>query len=616
MVVALAAGAVSAEPAGNVGHGFAPVNGTRLFYEVKGAGPAVVLIHGGQLDCRMWDDQFAAFSREFRVIRYDVRGYGGSVRPDMPYSDAEDLHALLDYLKVDKVHLVGLSLGGRIAIDFALAQPARVCSLTLAGPGLSGYEPPGGAESDLRMWEIIKAARDAGPEQATALWLKDPFMAPAMEQARLVPGLQRMARENAHCWLENPVLQRPSRPVAATRLGEVKVPTLLVIGDRDVPQIKSTIETLERGISGAKKVSIQGAGHMVNMESPDAFNEAVLGFLRSQEPRHSVMPPPAGAGAGPTALTGSSAAAQVLHLAEMKTVEIRRLDRTKTVVLLPGGILEEHGPYLPAHTDGILSERLTQELARAIAAQKPGWKILIFPPIPLGASGSNELGGHFVFAGTYAVRPATLRAVFMDLAAELGEQGFRWVIVVNVHGAPTHNRALDQASDFFRDTYGGRMVHLWGLVPVLGGWGRALGTLSDAEKKEEGVSLHAGMDETSLLLHLQPDLVAPKYKEAPVVTGHSLKESFEVAKAVDWPGYLGSPRLASARLGETIWKSFVAAAVEHAVKILDGVEPERFQRYADLLEKKPLYQGWIKQSTAHAERLEAKQQSWLRKNAR
>jgi creatinine amidohydrolase/Fe(II)-dependent formamide hydrolase-like protein len=285
-------------------------------------------------------------------------------------------------------------------------------------------------------------------------------------------------------------------------------------------------------------------------------------------------------------------------------------------VLLPGGILEEHGPYLPAHTDGILSEGLTQELAHAIATRKPGWKVLVFPQIPLGASGSNELGGHFVFAGTYAVRPATLRAVFMDLAAELGEQGFRRIIVVSVHGAPQHNRALDQASDFFRDTYGGSMVHLWGLVPVLGGWGRALVTLSDAEKKEEGVSLHAGMDETSLLLHLRPNLVSPTYKEAPVVTGHSLRESFEVAKAVDWPGYLGSPRLASARLGEAIWKSFVAAAVEHARKILDGDGPERFQRYADLLEKDPLYQGWIKEAAHHTDRLEAKQLPWLRKNAR
>jgi len=282
MAVALAAGTVNAEPPENVGHGFAPVNGTRLFYEVKGAGRAVVLIHGGQLDCRMWDDQFAALSRHFRVIRYDVRGYGGTFRPDMLYSDAEDLAGLFDYLKLNKAHLVGLSLGGRIAIDFAVAHPTRVDSLTLAGPGLSGYEPPTGAETDLRMWEIIKAARDEGPDEATALWLKDPFMAPAMEQARLVPGLQRMARENAHSWLENPALQRSPKPVAATRLGEIKVPTLLVIGDRDVPQAKATIETLQRGISGAKKVSIKDAGHMVNMEQPDNFNEAILSFLREQ----------------------------------------------------------------------------------------------------------------------------------------------------------------------------------------------------------------------------------------------------------------------------------------------------------------------------------------------
>ncbi len=99
MAVALPAGTADAEPVENLRHGFAPVNGTRLFYEVKGAGPAVVLIHGGQLDCRMWDDQFAALSRHFRVMRYDVRGYGGSFRHDALYSDAEDLAALLDYLR-------------------------------------------------------------------------------------------------------------------------------------------------------------------------------------------------------------------------------------------------------------------------------------------------------------------------------------------------------------------------------------------------------------------------------------------------------------------------------------------------------------------------------------
>src|SRR6185436_5863320 len=166
------------------------------------------------------------------------------------------------------------------------------------------------------------------------------------------------------------------------------------------------------------------------------------------------------------AAAGARAGAQVVRLADLNTTQIRALDRTKTVVFLPGGMLEEHGPYLPAYTDGILSEHLTEELARAAVAGKPGWTALIFPQMPAGASGSNELGGHFVFPGTYAVRPSTLRAMYMDLASELGEQGFRWIMVVHVHGAPMHIRPLDQAGDFFHATYGGRMVNLWGLVPV------------------------------------------------------------------------------------------------------------------------------------------------------
>ena len=275
-VVTSKAGAQSADFAGR---GFAPVNGTRLFYEVKGAGPALVLIHGGQLDSRMWDEQFDLLAKQFCVIRYDVRGYGGSFQPDQLYSDADDLAALLDYLKVSKAHLVGLSLGGRIALDFAVAYPKRVSSLALAGPGLAGYEPPNSAEADLRSWNLIKVARDEGPDAVTEAWLKDPFMAPAMERTRLAPRIRRLSRENAHCWLNNPILQRSPKPLAAERLGEIKVPTLLVLGDRDVPQAKATIETLEKGIAGSEKVVIKGAGHMVSMEQPDEFNQALLKFL-------------------------------------------------------------------------------------------------------------------------------------------------------------------------------------------------------------------------------------------------------------------------------------------------------------------------------------------------
>jgi pimeloyl-ACP methyl ester carboxylesterase len=277
--LALPASPADAQSAEFAGRGFAPVAGTRLFYEVKGTGPAVVLIHGGQLDSRMWDDQFDLLARKYAVIRYDVRGYGGSLPPDRPYSDADDLAALLDYLKVRRAHLVGLSLGGRIAVDFALVHPKRVRSLTLAGPGLSGYEAPGAEEVDLRMWNLIQMARDQGPEKVTEAWLRDPFMAPAMGQPGLAARLRRLTRENAHCWLRNPVLQRPPAPPAAKRLGEIKAPTLLVLGDRDVPTIKANVATLTKGIRGSRKVVIQGAGHMVNMERPEEFNRLVLAFL-------------------------------------------------------------------------------------------------------------------------------------------------------------------------------------------------------------------------------------------------------------------------------------------------------------------------------------------------
>lgn len=308
-----------------------------------------------------------------------------------------------------------------------------------------------------------------------------------------------------------------------------------------------------------------------------------------------------------------SAQAQVLRLAEMNTAQIRALDRSKTVVFLTGGMMEEHGPYLPAFTDGILSERLTGELLKAFTEKKPGWTALVLPAINVGASGYNELGGHYVFPGTYAARPSTLRSLFMDLAEDLGEQGFRRIFVVHVHGSPHHIGALDDAGDYFRDTYGGQMVNLWGLVPVLGGWGRALATLSDAVKKEEGVSFHAGMDEHSLMLYLRPDLVAPGYKSAPVVTGATPQASVDVARRPDWPGYLGSPRLATAEIGERIWTAFASASVDHMVKILDGAEPRQFPRYGDLLRKNPLFEEWIKTGEARDAERRTRQQEWLAK---
>ncbi|MBK8006960.1 MAG: creatininase family protein [Gemmatimonadetes bacterium] len=313
----------------------------------------------------------------------------------------------------------------------------------------------------------------------------------------------------------------------------------------------------------------------------------------------------------PLALAALPLTAQVRRVGDLTTREIIALDRARTVVVLQGGMLEEHGPYLPAFTDGILSARLTEALTRGLTEQLPGWTVLVFPPVSVGSSGSNEIGGQFSFPGTYAVRPSVLRAAFMDLASELGEQGFRWILVVHVHGSPLHINALDQAGDFFHATYGGQMVNLWGLLPVLAGWGSVLGELPDSVKKEDGVSLHAGLDEHSMMLYLAPELVAKDFRSAPTWAGGSYDSAFATARREGWPGYLGAPRLASVEVGKRIWDGFSGATVRVAVEILRGKDPATYPRYMSYLKRQPLYQGWIAAAEARDSALAARQRAWL-----
>jgi creatinine amidohydrolase len=183
--------------------------------------------------------------------------------------------------------------------------------------------------------------------------------------------------------------------------------------------------------------------------------------------------------------------------------------------------------------------------------------VLLFPTIPLGHEGANEIGATHVFPGTYSVRRTTLRAIFMDVATELGAQGFRWIFIFHGHGAPFHNLMLDQAGDYFRDTYGGHMVHIRGLEPTTEQLAKLglpappdMNLFSEAQRKEIGaMDEHAGFDETSRLLFLRPDLVSPVYKQLPPLTTNNPIEFFNVARRQGWPGYLSTPRLADANFG-------------------------------------------------------------------
>lgn len=302
------------------------------------------------------------------------------------------------------------------------------------------------------------------------------------------------------------------------------------------------------------------------------------------------------------------AQAQVYRLQELNTDEIRVLDREKTVVILPGGILEEHGPYLPSYSDGYMNERLTEQLADAVVA-RPGWHALVFPVIPLGHGGANIIGRKYSFPGSYTVGMATLRAVFMDLADELGQQGFRWIFILHLHGAPEHNRALDQAAEYFRDTYDGDMVHLAGFMSV---FGALQSPLSEEEAAEDGFTVHSGMDEHSVNLFLRPEHVSPAHKQAPAHTGRSVADLVRIARAESWSGYFGSPRLASAAHGVKVWRSYSDAAVALALRILDGYDYTQEPRYADVISADPELAAVNKDSLENDAERERQQQAWLR----
>ena len=307
-------------------------------------------------------------------------------------------------------------------------------------------------------------------------------------------------------------------------------------------------------------------------------------------------------------LPARSASAQIYKLAEMNTRQIQALDRQHTVVLIPGGILEEHGPYLPSYTDGYADEAYTDALAAAIVA-RPGWIVLQFPQIPLGTDPANTIGALRSFPGSYPVRMATLRAVYMDLAGELGDQGFRWIFLVHNHGAPNHHKALNEASDYFHDTYGGTMVHLFGLTPVFACCGTKDMFLSKAARAEEGFSVHAGADEHSQLFFLRPDLIAPDFDKAPSLTAHDFADHVRIAKADGWPGYFGAPRFASAAMGAQEFTRSSGKLIEIALQILDGQDPRTMPRYADHMD--PLNVAGEQGELDHERAIGRRQQEWL-----
>ena len=228
-----------------------------------------------------------AFSEQHRLVRPDLRGFGESPLPGGPFSNVEDVRALLDELGLGGVAVVGNSFGGRVALDFALTHPDRTRALVLVASALGGYE--GSAELDA-LDEEEDALLDAGKlDDAVALnlrtWLDgfDRETAPVTPEERdRVAAMQRQIFETVLAAYERTPPPGPvswAEPPAATRLHEIAAPTLVVRCAYDHPDFHAIAVLLAEGIPGAELVEMQ-TGHLPAFEQPGQFNGLVLGFLR------------------------------------------------------------------------------------------------------------------------------------------------------------------------------------------------------------------------------------------------------------------------------------------------------------------------------------------------
>lgn len=268
------------KPPANSRSGLLDVGGGSIYYETAGSGSAVVFIHGGYGDRRMWDGQFRAFAARFRVIRYDHRGFGRSSAPQQAYSPVEDLRRLLDALQVRRAHLVGNSLGGSLAIDFALQHPERVVSIVVVASGPRGLPTPQHAID--RVVAVFNAAETAGLERAAELWLAHPMVAVSSQKPGVRERLRAMVTDNRTIFRMRHWPSEAMEPLAAKRLKEITAPTLIVIGGRDTQVNQAMGEAAATGITGAKRLVIADADHLPQMVNPAAFNRALREFLPSR----------------------------------------------------------------------------------------------------------------------------------------------------------------------------------------------------------------------------------------------------------------------------------------------------------------------------------------------
>jgi len=259
---------------------FVQVNDGRLFCSVSGKGEPLIFLHGNFNTHDIWSGQAEFFSAKYRVIRYDLRGYGRSTTPASRFSNVDDLDKVMNSMNVSRAVLIGSSSGGGIALEFALKHPERVKALVLSAPFISGQRMPVGM-----MWHGMKnyfAVRLKGRHAAIESFIKSDFwqyfIPSESHKAAREAVLFQLRHSDVFCRFE-PRLAMPIHPPAIRRLHSIQAPTCMIIGDQDHPyNIKST-DMFHAALDSSSKVRMEGCGHLPFIEKPELFNEKVSEFL-------------------------------------------------------------------------------------------------------------------------------------------------------------------------------------------------------------------------------------------------------------------------------------------------------------------------------------------------
>jgi 3-oxoadipate enol-lactonase len=251
----------------------------RIAVDHCGRGPLVLFMHGIGGNRTNWHDQLAVFGEKFHAVSWDARGYGASddYAGALDFADfGRDLRRVLDHFRVAKVHLVGLSMGGLIAFDFHATHPERVATLTICDsmPGMIGLSAEGRREFiRLRQEPLLygKEPRDIAPVVAKTLVGKS---ATPGSFERLVASMSALHKES---YLKT--IEATTNYTRTLELESIRVPTHIMVGDEDTLTPPALSRAMAARIAGARLTIIKGAGHLSNIEQPEAFNEAALAFL-------------------------------------------------------------------------------------------------------------------------------------------------------------------------------------------------------------------------------------------------------------------------------------------------------------------------------------------------